>query len=57
MPTWQFSRDAGNVMRFTLKGVSKDDFVFGVIALDQDGNASPAGFPRPWRPARGTGPR
>lgn len=57
MPTWQFSRDAGNVMRFTLKGVSKDDFVFGVIALDQDGNASLASFPRPWRPARDAGPR
>ncbi|TAN53989.1 MAG: M20/M25/M40 family metallo-hydrolase [Betaproteobacteria bacterium] len=52
MPTWQFSRDVGNVTRFTLKGVSKDDIIFGVIALDRDGNASPASFPRPWRPAR-----
>ena len=52
IPTWQFSRDVGNVTRFTLKGVSKDDIIFGVIALDRDGNASPASFPRPWRPAR-----
>jgi len=51
-PTWQYSRDAGNVTRFTLRGVSKDDFVFGVVALDRDGNASPAAFPRPWRPQK-----
>ena len=49
MPFWQFARDVGNVTRVTLKGVSKDDFVFGVVALDRDGNASPASFPRPWR--------
>jgi len=49
MPVWQFARDVGKVTRFTLKGVSKDDFVFGVVALDRDGNASPASFPRPWR--------
>jgi hypothetical protein len=49
-PLWQYSRDAGNVTRFTLNGISKDNFVFGVLALDRDGNASPASFPRPWRP-------
>jgi Peptidase family M28 len=49
-PTWRYSRDAGNVTRFTLAGVSKDNFIFGVVALDRDGNASPAAFPRPWRP-------
>jgi len=57
MPTWRFSRDVGNVTRFTLEGISKDDFVFGVMALDRDGNASPASFPRPWRPARSASPR
>src|SRR3954469_16430880 len=51
-PAWQYSRDAGNVTRFTLKGVSKDDYVFGVVAVDRDGNASPAAFPRPWRPQK-----
>jgi uncharacterized protein YndB with AHSA1/START domain len=49
-PLWRQSRDAGNVTRFTLPGISKDNFVFGVVALDRDGNASPASFPRPWRP-------
>jgi uncharacterized protein YndB with AHSA1/START domain len=48
-PTWQHSRDVGNEPRTTLK-VSKDDFVFGIAAVDKDGNASPAAFPRPWRP-------
>jgi hypothetical protein len=50
MPTWQYSRDAGNVTRFTLRGISKDDYIFGLVALDRDGNASAASFPRPWRP-------
>jgi len=48
-PAWQHSRDVGTETRATLK-VSKDDFLFGVVALDKDGNASPASFPRPWRP-------
>jgi len=51
-PMWQYSRDAGNVTRFTLRGVSKDDYVFGIVAVDRDGNASPAAFPRPWRPQK-----
>jgi hypothetical protein len=42
--TWQYSRDVGKVTRTTLAGVSKDDFVFGVAALDHDGNPSPATF-------------
>jgi uncharacterized protein YndB with AHSA1/START domain len=49
-PMWQHAREVGNDVRATLKGISKDDFVFGVVALDRDGNASPASFPRPWRP-------
>jgi uncharacterized protein YndB with AHSA1/START domain len=48
-PLWQRSRDAGNVTRLTLP-ISKDDYVFGIMALDRDGNASPASFPQPWRP-------
>jgi hypothetical protein len=47
---WRFSRDVGKVIRYTLEGVSKDNFVFGVAALDRDGNASPATFAHPWRP-------
>jgi uncharacterized protein YndB with AHSA1/START domain len=58
MPTWQYSREAGNVTRFTLPGISKDNFVFGIVALDRDGNASPASFPQPWRPGvTATAPR
>ena len=49
-PIWRYSRDVGNVTRFTLPGISKDNFVFGIVALDRDGNASPAAFPRAWRP-------
>src|SRR3954466_1744539 len=48
-PLWQQSRDAGNVTRLTLP-ISKDNYVFGIMALDKDGNASPASFPQPWRP-------
>jgi hypothetical protein len=47
---WQFSRDVGDVTRFTLAGVSKDNFSFGVQALDRDGNASVASYPSPYRP-------
>ena len=58
MPAWQYARDAGNVTRFTLAGISKDNYVFGVAAVDKDGNASPASFPKPWRPgATATAPR
>jgi hypothetical protein len=34
------------VTRFTLK-VSKDNFLFGVAAVDRDGNRSPAVYPMP----------
>jgi hypothetical protein len=51
-PDWQHSRDVGNVTRFTLPGVSKDDFLFGVVAMDKDGNTSVAAYPKPYRPAR-----
>jgi hypothetical protein len=49
-PAWRHSLYVGNVTRYTLKGISKDDYVFGVAAVDRDGNASPASFARPWRP-------
>jgi hypothetical protein len=48
--SWRYSLNVGNTTRHTLKGISKDDFVFGLAAVDRDGNASPASFPRPWRP-------
>lgn len=51
-PFWQHRRDVGNVTRYTLKGISKDDYVFGVVALDKEGNESVVSYPAPYRPAR-----
>ena len=48
-PDWQHARDVGNVTRYTLQGVSKDDSSFGVQAYDRDGNVSVATYPRPLR--------
>jgi hypothetical protein len=49
-PVWQNARDVGNVTRFTLTGISKDQFVFGLQAYDAEGNLSVAAFPKPYRP-------
>jgi Peptidase family M28 len=46
---WQQQRDVGKVARVTLKGLSKDNLIFGVQALSQDGHASLAAFPLPLR--------
>lgn len=51
-PFWQHKVFAGNVTRYTVKGVSKDNYLFGVQAVDKDGNASMAVYPRPYRPQR-----
>ena len=48
-PFWQHSKDVGNVTRATVEGVSKDNFIFGVVAVDKDGFASPATYPQPLR--------
>ncbi len=48
-PFWQHRKDVGNVTRATVEGVSKDDFIFGVVAVDKDGNESPATYPAPFR--------
>jgi hypothetical protein len=39
-PDWQFERTVGEVTEVVLPGVSIDDFVFGVAALDAAGNES-----------------
>jgi len=45
-PSWEHSVDVGrDVARFTVKGVSKDDYIFGVEAFDAAGHVSPAVFP------------
>jgi hypothetical protein len=51
-PFWQHEVFAGNVTRYTVKRVSKDNFLFGVQAVDKDGNASMAVYPKPYRPQR-----
>ncbi|HEU4769299.1 MAG TPA: M28 family metallopeptidase [Pyrinomonadaceae bacterium] len=45
--TWTNSRSVGNVTSFTMKGMSKDNYFFGVRAIDKDGNRSPVTYPRP----------
>jgi hypothetical protein len=54
--TWQHMKDVGNVTRFTLPGLSKDNFSFGLQAYDKDGYVSGElrirsriGHCRPWR--------
>jgi len=48
-PFWQNHVDLGKVTRFVVKGVSKDNVIFGLQAIDRDGNVSPAAYPRPAR--------
>src|ERR1051325_299161 len=46
-PVWMNSKPVGNVTAFSMKGMSKDNFFFGVRAIDKDGNRSPATYPNP----------
>jgi hypothetical protein len=46
-PFWQHEVSAGNVTRYTVPKVSKDNFLFGVATVDQAGNRSPAVYPAP----------
>lgn len=48
-PLWQNHKDVGLVTRTTL-AISKDNVVFGVQAIDKDGNVSVASFPTPMLP-------
>jgi hypothetical protein len=45
--TWTHSQVVGNVTTFTMKGMSKDNYFFGVRAVDKQGNRSPVTYPRP----------
>jgi Zn-dependent M28 family amino/carboxypeptidase len=54
-PFWTNSLFVGNVTAYTAKEMSKDNYFFGVRAVDKAGNKSPVSFPRPMsqpRPAR-----
>ena len=46
-PVWTNSEFVGKVTDFTLKNMSKDNYFFGVRAIDKDGNKSPVSFPKP----------
>jgi len=46
---WENHKDVGLVTRTTLP-MSKDNVVFGVQAIDKDGNVGVASFPRPLQP-------
>jgi hypothetical protein len=46
-PTWTHTIKVGNVTSFTVKGITKDNFLFGVRAIDRDGNQSVVRFPIP----------
>jgi hypothetical protein len=48
-PVWTNARAVGNVTSFTVKGMSKDNYFFGVRAVDKQGNRSAASFPHPVR--------
>jgi len=50
--TWTNSRPVGNVQSYTVKGMSKDNYFFGVRAVDRSGNRSPVSYPRPAQRAR-----
>ena len=47
-PFWQGAKFVGNVHEATVK-LSKDNYFFGVEAVDKDGNVSPATYPLPKR--------
>jgi hypothetical protein len=44
---WTHSQAVGNLNTYTMKGMSKDNYFFGVRAVDKEGNRSPASYPRP----------
>lgn len=48
-PLWTNSISVGNVLTYTMKEMSKDNFFFGVRAVDKDGNKSPVAYPKPVR--------
>lgn len=48
-PYWTDSKSVGNVDKYTMEAMSKDNYFFGVRAVDKEGNKSPVVFPRPTR--------
>ena len=52
---WTHSRAVGNVKNYTMKGMSKDNYFFGVRVVDKDGNRSSVTYPKPQPRRPGTG--
>ena len=48
-PFWTNSVFVGNVTNYTAKEMSKDNYFFGVRAVDKSGNKSPVVYPKPVR--------
>ena len=46
---WTNSQSVGNVTTYVAKNMSKDNYFFGVRAVDKDGNKSPVVYPKPVR--------
>lgn len=46
-PEWHRAIPVGSVTSYTVKDTAKDNFFFGVRAIDRDGNRSPVSFPSP----------
>lgn len=46
---WMHAAWAGNVTSYTVHGLSKDNYIFGVRAVDQQDHRSPVAFPHPVR--------
>lgn len=44
---WQHALFVGNVTQYAVKGLSKDNYFFGVQAVDRDGNVSVSSYPAP----------
>ncbi|MEW9550295.1 M20/M25/M40 family metallo-hydrolase [Nonomuraea sp. NPDC050783] len=46
-PMWTHSRFVGNVTSYTVEGLSKDNYQFGVRAVDRQGHRGPVSYPAP----------
>ena len=48
-PVWTDARAIGKVTSYTMLRMSKDNYFFGIRAIDKQGNKSPVSFPHPVR--------
>lgn len=48
-PVWTNSKPVGLATSYTMQGMSKDNYFFGVRAVDKEGHRSPVAYPLPAR--------